>query len=60
MKKWHTIYLDDEYKIFRLKQYLKLTQIQFEPSSCGNGVMFSVYADQSTVNAINEFIDRIA
>lgn len=59
MKKWYTLYLDDEYTIFKLKQYLKLTRIPFEPSSCGDGVMFSVYAEQSTVTAINEYLDTI-
>lgn len=60
MKKWYSLYLDDDYTVFKLKQYLKLTRIPFEPSSCGDGVMFSVYAEQSTVNAINEYLDRIA
>ena len=60
MKKWYSLYLDDEYKIFKLKQYLKLTRITFEPSSSGIGVVFMVYAEQSTVNVINEYLDTIA
>ena len=59
MKKWYSLYLEDEYTIFKLKQYLKLTHICYEPSQCSDGVLFEVYAEQSTVNAINDFLDSI-
>ena len=60
MKKWYSIYLEDDYTIFQLKKYLRLVRIPFDTGSCGDGVVISVYADETNVTVINEYLDKIA
>lgn len=59
MKKWFTLWLDSQYKISKLKQYLTDNGIYFEPASAFNGIMFSVYTELETAKKVNAYLDTI-
>lgn len=58
MKKFYNVELDKD-KAEKLKAYLKLNGIYFEPSSCYNFIHFEVKVDEEELNKVNSFLENL-
>lgn len=43
----------------KLKTFLKVNKIYFEPSECYNLIHFEVKADEKELDKVNEFLEKL-
>lgn len=58
MKHFYNVELNKE-DAEKLKAYLKLNGIYFEPSSCYNLIHFEVKVDEAEAEQVNKFLEEL-
>ena len=58
MKHFYNVELNKE-EAEKLKHFLKMNGIYFEPSSCYNLIHFEVKADEMEYKKVNEFLETL-
>ena len=58
MKHWYNVELNKE-DAEKLKAFLKLNGIYYEPSSCYNLIHFEIKVDEAELNMVDKFLEAL-
>ena len=58
MKRFYNVELNRE-NAEKLKAFLKVNGIYFEPSACYNLIHFEIEADETQLKAINDYLEKL-